>query len=266
MNDQIKPLIDLLSGHAPWLLTVIVWIGALQTFFHFAGPLAQKWFAGRLVAIVDSPDPDDDHYLLAILDNGFYKFIAFLLQLTSLPLPTRADYNAALANKKKSANPIVGLLLIAGLSATLIGCAAIQPGADPLVVNVERAQTMAAATFDLVLATDQADRGFWRTNAPAFHNYCEWLRVRQPVTLHDGSVTNLQRALAMQVGLDKLKLDYKASKVSSNALFEAYTVFNTAAREAEAWLTLVQLPSTATNTAAALTVTNTAQINLPPNP
>src|SRR5688572_19337335 len=68
------------------------------------------------------------------------------------------------------------------LTALLSGCASIKPGNDPLVVNVERAETIAKSTFDLVLNVDHTDREFWKAKAPAFHDFCNWLRQPQIVT------------------------------------------------------------------------------------
>lgn len=120
--------------------------------------------------------------------------------------------------------------------AVLMGCAALQPGADPLVVRVEQTQTVAGGTLDLVLNVDHADRGFWRTNAPAFHNFCEWLRT--PQRYGPGSVP---RVVAIQLNVDDLKLAYKTSKTagSSNALYSAWAVLQTAFSQATSWSNIV---------------------------
>lgn len=123
--------------------------------------------------------------------------------------------------------PLIGL--------ALWGCATLQPGADPLVVRVEQAETSAKSSFQLVLSVDQLDRGFWRTNAPAFHGYCEWLRV--PTAYQ---VTNtLPRYRVLLLSLDDVKRDYKAARSSSNALFTALATLNSAANQASAWLQIV---------------------------
>ena len=120
------------------------------------------------------------------------------------------------------------------------GCASLTPGSDPIVVRVEQAQTSAMATFDLVLHVDQADRGFWRTNAPAFHQFCEWLRTPTPY-----SGTNLARCQVMQLNVSDLKLAYKASKSagSSNALYSAWATLNTAIGQSTSWTTIVTTPT-----------------------
>lgn len=121
------------------------------------------------------------------------------------------------------------------------GCAHLQPGADPLVVNAERTETVAESTFTLVLDADNTDRGYWRTNAPAFHNFCEWLR--QPQTVEDSYGTNtLPRALAMVLMLDDIKLDYQASKASSNAVLEAITTLESATSQALSWSNVLTNP------------------------
>lgn len=121
MND-IQPVLDLLSGKFHWLPALLTWIGAAKLLFHFIGGWLTGWAASVVVWIVDSPDPDDDHFLLLVLDSGIYKFVKFLLGLFSLPLPSRADYDAALNRKGLTNAAKVGVILFAiGLAA--FGCA-----------------------------------------------------------------------------------------------------------------------------------------------
>lgn len=121
--------------------------------------------------------------------------------------------------------------------ATWFGCASLSPGADPLVVRCEQAETTANSTFTLTLTVDNNDRGFWRTNAPAFHSFCEWLR--QPVALPSGSITNsLPRNLAMIEQLDQVKLAYKSASISSNTVYTVLTTLLSAESQASAWLAI----------------------------
>ena len=120
------------------------------------------------------------------------------------------------------------------VSAIISGCAPLQPGADPLVVRTEQTLTSGKATFDLVLAVDDSNRTFWRTNAPGFHNFVEWLRQPQAVQLPN-STTNLPRCYAMLWQLDEIKSDYQASRASSNAVIEALTTLQSTLQQATAW-------------------------------
>lgn len=122
--------------------------------------------------------------------------------------------------------------------AILVGCTAIQPGQDPLVVNIERIQTVAAPTFDIVLSTDDSNRSFFQTKLPAYHSFCEWLRQPQSVPLSSGTLTNVQRSIALQFNLDNVKLAYKAGKATSNDLFTAGTTLQSVVSQASAWLTI----------------------------
>lgn len=135
------------------------------------------------------------------------------------------------------------LAFIGALIIGFIGCAAIKPGEDALVVNVERAQTVAAPTFDLLLGADNSNRSFWQTKAPAFHTFAEWLRERQIAPLPTGGTTNVQRAIALQLNLDNVKLAYKSSQVSSNALVTAAATLQSALDQANAWLVIVTNPA-----------------------
>jgi hypothetical protein len=122
----------------------------------------------------------------------------------------------------------------------MIGCAHLQPGADPFVVTVERSETGARAGFDMILHVDQADRAFWRTNAPAFHEFCEWLRT--PLT-YVGTTDPLPRCVVMQLEVQDLKEAYKKARTESNSnlLYMALATLNTAGSQANSWSNIVTL-------------------------
>lgn len=121
----------------------------------------------------------------------------------------------------------------------LASCATLNPGADPFVVRVEQTQAVASSTFDFVLRFDNANRPFWRTNAPAFHSFCEWLRTPQ-----DYRGTNMARAVVIQLNADDLKLAYKNAKTAgnSNALYLAWTVLSEAILQSTSWSNIVVSP------------------------
>lgn len=130
-------------------------------------------------------------------------------------------------------------LLMAGASLLLFqACAPLQPGADPLIVRTEQTETTAKASFDLVLNVDNQSRQFWRTNAPQFHSFCEWLRAPQTVASQFETNT-LPRASAMILSLDDLKLRYKAGRASSNDLSAATAVLDGIINQANNWLPLI---------------------------
>jgi len=139
----------------------------------------------------------------------------------------------------KQFKSLAAALTVAALIGCIIGCTSLTPGADPLVVRVEQGLSAATATFDLVLTTDNADRGFWRTNAPAFHTFAEWLRTPQLY-----GTTNVPRCVAIQLNCDDLKLAYQASKTtgSSNALWSAWSVLNAAWSQSLSWSNIVTSP------------------------
>lgn len=137
-------------------------------------------------------------------------------------------------NKLKYIN-IIGLLFAAGL---FIGCATLQPGADPLVVRAEQVETVAQSAFDTVVILDNSNRAFWLTNAPAFHQFCEWLRT--PVTIE--STNSMRRGLAMVKLVDNAKLIYKANKSQSNILVQALSDLQGAVTQAQSWQIIIQSP------------------------
>jgi hypothetical protein len=127
------------------------------------------------------------------------------------------------------------MILCAVVGLLVAGCASIKPGNDPLVVRTEQFLTTAQGTFLLTLQVDNADRGYWRKQAPAFHAYCEELRTPTPY-----QVTNtLPRYRVALLSLDDVKRDYQNARASSNALFTALTMLQSIQNQASAWLTIV---------------------------
>ena len=145
-----------------------------------------------------------------------------------------------LLNPKPPGPPggIPALLFGFGLLA-FTGCVAIAPGSSPFVVNVERSLTVGQGTFDFVLHLDQTDRGFFQTNAPAFHQFCEWLRTPTPV-----ATTNAPRSLAILINTQELKRIYKADRSAgnSNDLYAAWLVLDGAILQSHSWSNIITRP------------------------
>jgi len=137
--------------------------------------------------------------------------------------------------KKLLIIPLLALFIVTGMT-----CRPLDPGADPFVVRVEQSQTVANATFDFVLNLDQSNRPFWRTNAPAFHQFCEWLRTPQKY-----GTNTVPRAVLIELNVSDLKLAYKASRTSgnSNALWSAWSVLNQAIIQSTSWSNIVTTPT-----------------------
>jgi hypothetical protein len=128
------------------------------------------------------------------------------------------------------------------LSLCLVSCAPLQPEANPLVVRVEQTQQTARATFDLILAVNHTHRDFWRTNAPAYHQFCEWLRAPITYDSPEYGPTNIPRALMLQFQLDDLKTAYLAARASSNDLYTALATFRQTLDLAQAWESVILAP------------------------
>lgn len=139
--------------------------------------------------------------------------------------------------RNKFGQPLTLLLLLFCLG--LAACATLNPGADPFIVRVEQGQAGVAATVDMVLHVDETDRGFWKTNAPAFHTFCEWLRTPTP---YGG--TNVARCIATQANVEDLKRSYKSAKSAgtSNALFLAFIELGTLQSQSLSWSNIITSP------------------------
>lgn len=139
------------------------------------------------------------------------------------------------ATKKNPPSLPVILLPFLFAGALLSGCATVQPSNDVLVVRTEQTLTVAEGTFLFTLQVDNSDRGFWRTNAPAFHRFAEDLRT--PTSYH--GTNTLPRWRVGLLSVNDVKTDYKASKASSNALATALATLTSLQGQALAWLTIV---------------------------
>lgn len=115
------------------------------------------------------------------------------------------------------------------------GCATILPGNDPLVVETERVLTIGQGTFELVTTIDDANRSFWKTNAPPFHEFVEWLRTK--ITLNETNI--VRRGPGMLQSLNNVKIEYKQHKASSNAVYTVLATVQSALNEAQTWLATV---------------------------
>lgn len=245
---------------------------ALQPIAQFIGPTGTKivlavmsfalvlapfgvWIRNKLANLLnsaaESADEDDDTYLRKILSNKMYRVAAFLLNFANIRLPVLAEFEHALelqkeaAAKAKARGGAVGLLLAFLLPLAFfnmaVSCGPLDPNARPLVVRTEQLGTDAKATFQFVVNLDHANRGWWATNAPAFHRFANELRVPTPCN-YNGGTTNLPRWAASLWSLEQVKEAYKAGSVSSNALITATGTIQSMLTEANTWLTF-----TATN-------------------
>lgn len=132
------------------------------------------------------------------------------------------------------------------------GCATVAPGADPLVVRVEQTQATGQAVLDAVVHIEHSEAGFFRTNAPAFYQFAEWLKQPQPVPVFISSATtngavSLPRGLAMLWSLDQVKLAYKAGAASSNSVLMVLSPVEAMLSQANAWLVLSTNNTTTTH-------------------
>lgn len=211
------------------------------------------WFIDRADDLAKSPK--DGAMLLAVVDHRAYRVVAFLVRwLCRVILPTRESILArwakieqeAESENEKDTHPnldgtgLHAFALLCCLSALLFtGCATLDPGADPFVVRVEQASTIAKGTFDLVLHTDHSARAFWKEKAPAFHDFCESLR--EPTQI-DG--LTLPRCSAALWSLGQVKRDYQAAAPPDKAgardrVEQSLAALASLTTQANAWLVIV---------------------------
>ena len=93
---ELKPLLDLLSGHFGWLPTLLTWIAALKLAMTLFETQFAHWAADRLNAVAASSDEDDDAYLRQIFSAKSYRTVGFVLRMLGFRLPTLADLERAI--------------------------------------------------------------------------------------------------------------------------------------------------------------------------
>lgn len=120
----------------------------------------------------------------------------------------------------------------------LHGCATLDPNASPFIVHTEQVQASAKASVQFILSVDNFNRQFWITNAPALHNFCEYLRAPIPPANHS-------RATTIQLNVQTLKVRYKENRSAgnSNALYLVVSELDVLGAQANSWSNIVSLSS-----------------------
>ena len=115
------------------------------------------------------------------------------------------------------------------------GCASLDPNARAVVVRAEQSIAVANSTMNAVVHIDNANRKFFETNAPGFHQFCEWLRA--PVIIPP--LTNdTPRGIALVKSADAVKNAYKKSNAPGDYadLVSALAAIEAATAQAQGWL------------------------------
>jgi len=109
------------------------------------------------------------------------------------------------------------------LVAFVIGCAQVQPGSDPVVVNAERTTAVALATMDTFLQIEWNNKALLLKVNPAIHTYAEYIRVN--------GQHYLQTARTLTIA-------YKASSTTANAtaLNNAVALLNSINTQAQTYI------------------------------
>jgi hypothetical protein len=179
--------------------------------------------------------------LYAVMNRGGIKGVISAIWLgTNTPKPSAPDATAA-GSSSKAGRPLL-LAAISVMSACVFllgtGCASLDPSARAIVVRTEQSLTVANATFDSLVHIDNANRPFFRTNAPGFHAFAEWLR--HPVTIPP--LTNAApRGVALVQSANTIKTAYKSQPSTQNhaALIRSLAAVEAATSQAQSWLVTI---------------------------
>lgn len=235
----------------PNVQTALIGYLAIVGLFRHAGKLSTTVFHKYCEA---TETKADDEFLAKVENSRALRAVLFWIDLLLSWKPYRGPATPTDSNPNTPTDPRMVNLpprpeapvipRAAGMIAFflgvlfLAGCARLQPGASPIVVRTEQLEKSAKATFDLVLGADNRRREFFKTNAPAFHGFCEWLRQPLPV---DGR--NYPRAAALIKNVSNVKLAFKTGRASSNDVVTVITTLESAAVQATFWKTnFLKLP------------------------
>lgn len=95
--------------------------------------------------------------------------------------PSVSVRSGAISSRCVPVRGIIASSLAAWIFLFLTGCASIDRGHDPVVVNAERTQKIAFEAVDMFLALEHSNRALYKLKVPAIHNMAESLRKRAPV-------------------------------------------------------------------------------------
>jgi len=142
---------------------------------------------------------------------------------------------------------INGALAILALLALGVGCARLQPGADPIEVRAEQSVSVAGDTIDLFVGLDCDNQELLRAKAPGVHKFAEWLRERVPTPGETGPVrTTTPRGLALPAEANLARLTYKKNRTAENRakLTAALAALDEALRQTQSNLVKAQAATT----------------------
>lgn len=116
-------------------------------------------------------------------------------------------------------------LLILPLACHLCGCAALKPGADPLVVRCQQTERVAFETFDTFLRIERSQAARIRAVAPAVSDFAGWLR--EPLADGPRGVSLVRSLGAVRRAYQADRSDGNRSKVESSLRIVAATLAET---------------------------------------
>lgn len=119
---------------------------------------------------------------------------------------------------------------------TLIGCAKLQPGVDPLVVRAEQTESMAYNTFDAFLKLDDIANANPEVSKSwqSAHVFAQYLR--KPI---QSGTNTVPFGIATILSLNNVKLSYIAGTSSSNSLITAIGVVGTVVSQVTQYRALI---------------------------
>lgn len=181
-----------------------------------------KWAPGDVPANLVDPEFADSLRRIAV-----GVILGLLAWLAKVPIFAALEkWFPQLSPPKDLPPPVVMLCLLPALLFT--GCANVDPGADPVVVNAERSIAVSKDIVHAFVTVDHENRAWFKANAPDVHDAAETLRKKFPPA-HNSAMA-LIRA-------------YKRNRTPENKanMLTALSVLNQLSIEAAAWMAKSQI-------------------------
>lgn len=179
-----------------------------------------KWAPGDVPANLVNPEFADSLRRVAV---GI--ILGLLAWLAKVPIFAALEKWFPQLAPPKDIPPVVMLFLLPLL---FTGCAGVEPGSDPVVVNAERGLAVSVEVVQSFMNIDHAHRDWFKANAPDVHAAAETLRRKFP-SAHDSALALIKA--------------YKRNRTPENkaSMLTAMALVNQLSIEASAWLAKSQI-------------------------
>lgn len=101
--NEIQQVISALGGSHGWATAALAWMASARLAIKPGSEYVTTLLMRAAQYLHDSPDPDEETFIVNLLNGRTYRVATFLFDLLlSVKLPKAADFKAAILNPQKS--------------------------------------------------------------------------------------------------------------------------------------------------------------------